>query len=354
MTSPALPFVADPSRLTEALRESGALDVGAVCEVAVLSARDIIVSRIIRLGLSYDGPAPDAPRTLILKVAQENFAKTLWRAGRQEIAFYTTIAPHLPHQLVPRCFGAHWDGDGQDWHLLLEDLTDSHEIATEWPLPPASAQAADIVEALARLHAAWWDHPDLGRTIGEFIAPAAMAEVMAQLAGHLERFTALLGDRLSADRRDIYRRFIASTPRLLARYHSHRHLTIAHGDAHSWNFLLAKPGVADRARVFDFDQWRINVGANDLAYLMGLQWYPERRQQVERDLLDGYHEALLGHGVTGYSRAALDDDYRYGVLWQITKPVWQWTANIPPIIWWNNLERIFLAVDDLGCRGLLD
>ena len=41
-------------------------------------------------------------------------------------------------------------------------------------------------------------------------------------------------------------------------------------------------------------------------------------------------------------------------LWHITKPVWQWSAGIPPLIWWNNLERIFMAVDDLGCRELLD
>jgi hypothetical protein len=27
--------------------------------------------------------------------------------------------------------------------------------------------------------------------------------------------------------------------------------------------------------------------------------------------------------------------------------------DIPPVIWWNNLERILLAVDDLGCRELL-
>jgi hypothetical protein len=41
------------------------------------------------------------------------------------------------------------------------------------------------------------------------------------------------------------------------------------------------------------------------------------------------------------------------VLWQIATPVWQSNANIPPVIWWNNLERIMLAVDDLGCRDLL-
>jgi hypothetical protein len=27
--------------------------------------------------------------------------------------------------------------------------------------------------------------------------------------------------------------------------------------------------------------------------------------------------------------------------------------TIPPVIWWNHMERIMLAVDDLGCRELL-
>jgi len=27
--------------------------------------------------------------------------------------------------------------------------------------------------------------------------------------------------------------------------------------------------------------------------------------------------------------------------------------NIAPAVWWNNLERIMLPVDDLGCRDLL-
>jgi hypothetical protein len=57
--------------------------------------------------------------------------------------------------------------------------------------------------------------------------------------------------------------------------------------------------------------------------------------------------------VTGYDRRSLADDYRLSVLWQIATPVWQWSGNIPAVIWWNNLERIMLAVDDLQCRDLL-
>jgi hypothetical protein len=67
-----------------------------------------------------------------------------------------------------------------------------------------------------------------------------------------------------------------------------------------------------------------------------------------------YHSALLESGVKGYDRTALTEDYRLAVLWQITTPIWQAMLNIPPLVWWNNLERIFLAVDDLNCQELLD
>ena len=55
----------------------------------------------------------------------------------------------------------------------------------------------------------------------------------------------------------------------------------------------------------------------------------------------------------GYDRAALDEDYRLSALWQITIPVFQQAYGIPPRIWWHNLERAMLAVDDLGYRDLL-
>ena len=77
------------------------------------------------------------------------------------------------------------------------------------------------------------------------------------------------------------------------------------------------------------------------------------RRRFERPLLDHYHAALIAQGVNGYDRKALDDDYRLSVLWRSTTPIWQATNNIPPVIWWNNLERVLLAVDDLGCRDLL-
>lgn len=353
MTPPQLPAVVEPAQLTAALRRGGVLDRGAVREVKLLDQRDTVVSHIVRLGLRYVGESTGAPQSLILKTANSAFAETLANGGRHEVAFYSRLAPKMQPGLVPRCFDGHFDEEGQTWHLLLEDLTDSHDIATQWPLPPSREQAMAIVTTLARWHAAWWDHPSLGDTVGTWASTEASARRTEAFAGHYDRFADLLGDRLSEERRILYRRLIDQSDRLSERYHSRRHLSITHGDAHTWNFLLPRTGVADTVRIFDFDQWSINVPTNDLAYMMAMHWYPERRQALERPLLNRYHETLIASGITGYTRGALDRDYRWSVLWQITKPVWQWAIDIPQLVWWNNLERVMMAVDDLGCEELL-
>lgn len=353
MTMDTLPPAADADYLTSALRKAGVLGEGRVRDVEVKSSRDTVVSQIIRLGISYDGPADDAPRSLILKVAHPRYAAHLWNAGRQEVAFYTAVAPLMSAHLVPRCFEGSFDAQTHAWHLLLEDLTDTHHTATEWPLPPTPAQSRSIIRALARAHAEWWDHPQLGDSVGVWRDAEFLNDIMRQFAAHFARFADQIGDRLPEDRRRLFDRLIEAAPKLTQRYRSRRHVTIAHGDAHIWNFLIPQDPAREDVRLFDFDQWGINLGSSDLAYMMALQWYPDRRRALEGPLLDLYHDTLLAGGVSGYDRRALDDDYRLSVLWHITKPVWQWTVGIPPVIWWNNLERIFMAVDDLGCRELL-
>ncbi len=209
-----------------------------------------------------------------------------------------------------------------------------------------------IVAARARCHAAWWDDPRLGTSVGTWAGAGERDAHLQALSTYVARFVDRLGDDLPRERRMLYERLLSAAPRLLERYGSHRNVTIVHGDAHVWNSFLPRDGGED-VRFFDWDSWRIAVGSADLAYMMATHWYPDRRARFERRLLDHYHAVLLGRGVHGYDRAALDDDYRRSVLWQITTPVWQAAYDIPPVIWWNNMERVFLAVDDLGCRDLL-
>jgi aminoglycoside phosphotransferase (APT) family kinase protein len=208
------------------------------------------------------------------------------------------------------------------------------------------------VETRAGFHAAWWDEPRLGISIGKRHDAATMERVMRDFAGHYARFADRLGDELSAEYRALYEQLQRSTGPLIARYESHHNLTIVHGDAHVWNCFMLRDGGGD-VRLFDWDSWRIGLGATDLAYMMAVHWYPDRRRRMERVLLDRYHATLVEHGVHGYDRQALADDYQLAALWQMITPVWQAAYNIPPVIWWNNMQRILLAVDDLGCRELL-
>ena len=352
MNGDHLPAAASAGHIADALRRAGVPGSTRVREVAVESDRTTILSRIIRLRLSYDGTATGAPNSVILKTGLPDRIGSGWKAGLQEVAFYSKVAAATEPGLVPRCFEALWDATTDQWHLLLEDLSDTHVIATVWPLPPTSEQCASIVETWARFHAAWWDDPRLGGSIGTWRDAPARDRIVQDLTAHFVSFADRLGDCLSRERRMLYERFLGSAQHLLERYDARRNVTLIHGDAHVWNVFLPRDGGGD-LRLFDWDGWRIGVAAGDLAYMMALHWYPDRRRRLERALLDRYHAKLLAQGVNGYDRQALDDDYRWAVLWQMATPVWQAAYDIPPVIWWNHMERIMLAVDDLGCRELL-
>jgi hypothetical protein len=344
---------ATAEHLTEALRRAGVLRNASVHEVEVESARSTILSRIIRLRLAYDGDAAEAPASIILKTGLDGSVGAGWFSGRQEVAFYAQVAAAMPGTAVPRCYEARCDEAGKTWHLLLQDLTETHTIPTTWPLPPTQAQCESIIAARARLHAAWWDDTRLGVSVGAQQDAAVREQRLRNWEAQFAQFVDRLGELLPSHRRVLYERLLQSAPRLFTRYDRRRNLTIVQGDAHVWNCFLPRDG-GDDVRLFDWDAWHIDVAAIDHANMMAMHWYPDCRRLLEGPLLDHYHATLLAHGVQGYDRAALDEDYRLAVLWQLMTPVWQVTANIPPVIWWNNMERLLLAVDDLSCRDLLD
>jgi hypothetical protein len=271
-----LPAAAQADHLTEVLRKSGVLGDGHVADVAVESSRPTILSRIIRLRLTCEGATTDTPGGLILKTGLPERVKAKFYSGRQEVAFYTQLATVMPTSLVPRCFEAAWNADSNEWHLLLEDLTDTHFIATAWPLPPTMEDCKRIIAARARFHAHWWDDPRLGTSIGTWVP--ADDNPLQKFAAEFARFADRVGDRLPVERRRLFERFIDAGPHLMKRYHSHRNVTILHGDSHVWNVFLPTTGGSDDVRIFDWDCWRVDVGTDDLAYMMALHWYPDLRR----------------------------------------------------------------------------
>jgi hypothetical protein len=129
-------------------------------------------------------------------------------------------------------------------------------------------------------------------------------------------------------------------------------LTIVHGDAHTWNLLFPRSRTGP-AFLIDWQQWHIDVGPRDLAFFMALQWYPNRRRELELVLLRHYYDCLLEQGLESYSFDEWWLDYRWCVIRNLTIPIIFWSRGMKPEGWWNRLEWALGAYLDLDCDELL-
>jgi len=196
-----------------------------------------------------------------------------------------------------RCYGITDTEGGPRALLLVESGVRVHgalallERRRQRPLADDRVRVGQV--SYAAFHACWWTTA-LGQTIGAWGDTSGdFGRFRAEFAKRLPAFIDHLGDRLAPERRAIYARLMQAWPRLLTRYGTHRGLTIVHGDAHVWNAFHPRDPAKDTIRLFDFDSWRIDTASDDLAYMMGLHWYPGRRRRLERPLLERYHATLL-------------------------------------------------------------
>lgn len=350
MSTDAMPAT-EAEHLTWVLRQNH--DFRSVHVRAVTVAKETVKqrSRTLRLYLDHDGAGGTTPASVILKTGHLDGSGRPAYANRREVTFYRDVAPTLPPDVVPRCFEAVHATDTASWYLLLEDLTDSHALASEHPLPPAIAQCEAVVRAWARLHAAHWGDKNLSASWRALAEPTRIVAPV-EAADQVGRFVDTYPDVLSPERVRLFERLVDKLPDLLGDG-AGRCLTLVHGDAHWWNCFVPRPGVRDGVRLFDWEGWGLDSAAMDLAYMLAMLWFPDRRRRTEQPLLDLYHAELLAGGVVRYDRRVLEDDYRLSVLLLLLRPIGQAAYGIPARVWWPNLERIVLAVDDLGCRDLL-
>ncbi|MBM3547750.1 MAG: DUF1679 domain-containing protein [Alphaproteobacteria bacterium] len=341
-----------PGWLTEVLRRRPGLAGVRVASVSVSEPPPRIVSVVARLGIAYGGEPPrGAPRRLILKMTSETWKSASgWTPGLGEVTFYRDIAPAMTDPPVPRCYDAAFEPETRRFHLLLEDLSDSHRESGDWPLPPTTAECEHIMETFARLHASMWGDPRLGNDIGQL---PNLDRIGLDVAEAFVAFADRLDDRLSGERRERCERVIAAYPRLKRRFASTRDLTLTHGDAHVWNLFYPREEGSRDIRIIDWENWRVRPAAWDLAYMMAVHWYPERRRALEDRLLRHYHRALVVQGVRDYDIAALRRDYRLAVVTHLHVPLWQARESLPAAQWWPNFERVMLALEDLDCEAAL-
>jgi hypothetical protein len=337
------------SILSDWLHRFGALSSGAVADIRVEQEITTWVSTLTFLTAAYTSDASaDLPRRLVVKSLLVPPAAPDDHGA--EAHFYRNVAPLLGGPPLVRCVAALDGNDADSETVVLEDLRETHDHPP-WPLPPSPAQCERAIDALARIHAHWWEAPELGDSFGRFHTSDSLTTMVHGIAAHLPAFMDAVGDALPAASRRVYERVFSSSLAPWLRLTNTRALTVAHGDAHSWNFLFPRSGDGP-AFLIDWQLWHLDLGARDLAFMMALHWYPSRRRELERPLLESYYRGLVERGITSYSFDDLWLDYRRCVVRNLTIPIIFWSRGMKPEGWWHRLECALAAYHDLGCEEL--
>ncbi|HYN89500.1 MAG TPA: phosphotransferase [Ardenticatenaceae bacterium] len=352
-----------PEWLTGVLRDVGVLGPGRVI-AAEQRGNDAFNSTIGHFTLRYSDDAPrGAPRALMLKLNRDH-------DGASEVGFYTALLPqHERLSMLVRCYAGAYDPESGDSFLLLEDVSPTHgppvrrtELLAGAAVP-GEQELDSIVEALARFHASWWEHPELGSGV---CAVRGWYGNEEQYRAHVDRrqrewrrFIASVGAWFPGDLAAEYERLLAALPSfwrrfLAARVTTRRNLTLTHGDCYLTQFLI--PTVSDGpVYLIDFQDVSANFGPYDLVYLFATFWTPQQRQEGKRQerLLRRYHGVLQACGAGEYRWEQLLEDYKLMVALMLFDPIWNQTSGASQEYWWPKLRNLVGAYRDLGCAALL-
>ena len=341
--------------LTSVLASSGALTKGAVAAFEVNSGQGNW-STNVRLGVQYvDGSTGTLPQQLFLKMVNTNLDDDSFDSS--EVTYYTRDCAGVAGVPLVRCYDAVFSKELQRYHVLLDDLSETHIVAAE--KVPTLEYGLALAEGLAVMHAHWWGALRL-----------AEAGAMRHSDRHIRRFVDIsesgvgnILNRFSTDLEphwsDALGTMYARHPQaIMARNRDENGFTLIHGDVGQNNILVPRHG--DRP-IYIIDRQPFNwslttwLGVYDLAYAMVLDWEIETRRRLEIPVLRGYHAQLMSNGVTGYSWEQLYDDYRLCVAMCVYVATEYFRGDlgsqwIPD--WLLMLRRSLTACDDLECSEL--
>ena len=239
-----------PEWLTGRLRENGFLDRGRVASVAVEPFRNNRLSDILRLRVGYSGEALAAvPTSLIIKFTKSTqVSARSARRGRKENRFCALVAPNMGDPPVPVCYDAVYDPDMSPGHLLLEDLSESHDRPLHG-LPPTREQAEQNVDCLAWVRAGWWNDDQLGAALG-LRAEGWYGRRGGSVEDLFARFVEEAGAILSPRARGVLEAVAGFHPTLLER-EANGNVTVANGEALCWSFLHPRGPAVRRPCLID-------------------------------------------------------------------------------------------------------
>jgi hypothetical protein len=342
--------------LSAVLAASAALTGGAVASIELGTGQGNW-SESTNLAVKYmDDARGSLPQRLFLKMVDADTGDDEY-FGDSEVTYYTRDYVDVANAPLLRCYDGVYSDELKRYHILLDDVSESHIEAAE--REPTLEYGLALAEGLAALHARWWG---AGR-LAEAGAPIHGAEHIQRFVDIAEPGVGHILGRFSAELEphwpDALHELYAKHPQaIIERTQDDNGFTLIHGDVGYNNVLVPREGerpiyIIDR-QPFD---WSLTtwLGVYDLAYAIVLDWEVETRRQYEIPILKRYQASLIEDGVNDYSWERLYDDYRLCVAMgvYIATEYCRGRVNERWIHrWMPMLQNSLTACDDLDCRAL--
>jgi hypothetical protein len=284
---------------------------GIDAEVEAITAAPIGTGQIAscyRLGIDYlHGTGPE---TLVAKLPSDDPQRRAADAFtyRCEIGFYREAAPHLQVRR-PRCYLAALSDSGDEFTLLLEDLSPAEQGDQIKGCSVEQAKAA--VVNLAGLHAPLWCDASVHDM--DWLVPngADYAGISADL---YRDATAKFVDRYQLS---------DETVALLCDFADHAQrwwerpahpFALLHGDYRLDNLLFSDAAGEASVVAVDWQSCSLGNPLRDAAFMIVTGLSVADRRRAERDLVNNYWDALQAFSVTEYDRDQCWQDYRHSVF----------------------------------------
>lgn len=258
-------------------------------------------NEVWRLRLRYAGDAAGAPVSLIAKHPVRERPDRSAESFADEIRFYRELAPRAPARL-PRFYDT---GDAQPL-LLLEDVSGLEPF--HWNADETHARLA--LEALARVHAAFWNRVDELDWVPQLADPALRAVFADEYEKGWSECRAFFETIADGAFLPIGDSLVGRLPETLAALA--QPATLLHGDAHGENLPLCREAGTEQVVLLDWPSVRRGRAAFDVAVFIAMSVPRDVRRARERDWVALHAQALAAAGV----RDTADpwQAYRLGVL----------------------------------------
>jgi aminoglycoside/choline kinase family phosphotransferase len=226
----------------------------------------------------------------------------------REVKFYQKLASRALIR-TPRVFFTDVNDATHDFVLMMEDLAPATQ--GDQLKGVTLEQAFQVMEEAAKLHASFWENPELDGyafVSGSQTAPPSViseAVLTPIWAGFCDRYA----DRVTPAARRVGETLCANIVRYITRA-GPRCLT--HNDFRPDNMMFATAAGGHPVTTLDWQSIGYGPGATDVGYFLAGAIASDLRRAHESDLTGAYLAKLSALGVSGY--AEFQRDYAFGAF----------------------------------------